>query len=480
MSNFQFKIEDRSTTFDEKDVWADDKLGFCDDAARRLNAIVSGQELPLTICLNGTWGSGKTFFLTRFVENYNKRKPEGRAVYFNAWQDDFLDDPLLAIIGQLKKVIKGDSKSLSIYQKIKSAGLPCLLKGGISIAKQLVATKTNISIDKIKDDIGSSKEKDLFDQYHEMNATRDILRMSIAEFARETFESTKKPLLFVVDELDRCRPTFAIEVLERIKHLFNVPHLVFLIGADLGQLGKSIKAVYGDIDSVDYLHRFLDIEVKLPVVDKLQYVYALWEEYRLEKTLAQYRVAPGRQGSMIEAFASFVKYRNVTLRQIEKCVRTYALLAMSRNNATCNWALLAAIAVVFKVTDPEAYVKFIRMEFRLGELIDSLYPNAEYDDIDRQQSVYNVVSHLIQVAYYSSENSTDHLKLEEVRKAKNEAGMVAFDSDVMPKCFQKCTGERLAEFYRFIFRDASIHYQNEFKIVPQILSQMHNGLEFIV
>jgi hypothetical protein len=286
--------------------------------------------------------------------------------------------------------------------------------------------------------------------------------------------------LFVVDELDRCRPTFAIEVLERIKHLFNVPHLVFLIGADLGQLGKSIKAVYGDIDSADYLHRFLDIEVKLPVADKLQYVYALWEEYRLEKTLAQYRVAPGRQGSMIEAFASFVKYRNVSLRQIEKCVRTYVLLAMSRNNATCNWALLAAIAVVFKVTDPEAYVKFIRMEFRLGELIDSLYPNAEYDDIDRQQSVYNVVSHLIKVAYYSSENSTDHLKLEMVRKAKNEAGKVTFDSDVMPKCFQKCAGERLAEFYRLIFRDASIHYQNEFKIVPRILSQMHNGLEFIV
>lgn len=81
MSNFQFKIEDRSTIFDEKDVWADDKLGFCDDAARRLYGIVSGQELPLTICLNGAWGSGKTFFLTRFVENYNKRKPEGRAVY---------------------------------------------------------------------------------------------------------------------------------------------------------------------------------------------------------------------------------------------------------------------------------------------------------------------------------------------------------------------------------------------------------------
>lgn len=479
MSNFQFKIEDRSTIFDEKNVWGDDKLGFCDDAARRLNAIVSGQELPLTICLNGAWGSGKTFFLTRFVENYNKRKPEGRAVYFNAWQDDFLDDPLLAIIGQLKNVIK-EASDTELYESIKSAALPCLTKIGLSISKQVAKKVTGIDIDTIDvDDLRSDAEK-LFKQYHEMDVSRKNLRKAIEKLTDETWKATGKPLLFVVDELDRCRPTFAIEVLERIKHLFNVQHLVFLIGADLGQLGKSIKAVYGDIDSADYLHRFLDIEVKLPVADKLQYVYALWEEYRLEKTLAQYRVAPDRQGSMIEAFASFVKYRNVSLRQIEKCVRIYALLAMSRNNATCNWALLAAIAVVFKVTDPEAYAKFIRMEFRLGELIDSLYPNAEYDDIDRQQSVYNVVRHLIQVAYYSSENSTDHLKLEMVRKAKNEARKVAFDSDVMPKCFQKCAGERLAEFYRFIFRDASIHYQNEFKIVPQILFQMHKGLEFIV
>lgn len=478
MSNFQFKIEDRSTIFDEKDVWADDKLGFCDDAARRLYGIVSWQELPLTICLNGAWGSGKTFFLTRFVENYNKRKPEGRAVYFNAWQDDFLDDPLLAIIGQLKKVIEVDSKASNIYQKIKSVVLPSLLKGGISIAKQIIASKTNISIDKIKDDIGSPIEKDLFDQYYEMNASRDILRMSIAEFARETFELTKKPLLFVVDELDRCRPTFAIEVLERIKHLFNVPHLVFLIGTDLGQLGKSIKAVYGDIDSADYLHRFLDIEVKLPVADKLQYVHALWEQYCLDSVLPSHGVHLNSQQCSISEFRQLIKFRDVTLRQIEKCVRTYALLAMSRNNAACQWALLAAIAVVLKVTDIDSYQKFIKMEFGLGELINELYPGATYKDIDDESGIYNMVQHLSKIAYFRSENSRTHGRLDEVKKAISENKGIIYDPEIMPKCFAECPTEQIASFYPYVFNE-NPRTAYVFRGVPAVLQQMDKGLQFI-
>lgn len=479
MSNFQFKIEDRSTTFDEKDVWADDKLGLCGDAAERLNGIVSGQELPLTISLNGAWGSGKTFFLTRFVENYNKRNPEGRAVYFNAWQDDFLDDPLLAIIGQLKKVIKGDSKSSSIYQKIKSAVLPCLLKGGISIAKQLVAAKTNISLDKIKDDIGSSKEKDLFDQYHEMNATRDILRMSIAEFARETFESTKKPFLFVVDELDRCRPTFAIEVLERIKHLFNVPHLVFIIGVDLRQLEKSIKAVYGDIDANDYLHRFFDIELRLSVPNKLQYVYRLWYEYQLEGALIKRGVDSGTQKITIEQFVQLIKFRSLTLRQIEKCIRTYALLALSYNNAACNWALLAAIAVVLKVIDVDSYQKFIKMEYGLGELINELYPGATYKDIDGENGIYNMVQHLSKIAYFRSENSRVHERFDVVKMAISENKGVVYDSEIMPMCFAESSAAQIASFYTYVFNE-NPRTTYAFRGVSAVLQQMDKGLQFIV
>ena len=476
MAAFQFKLEDRSTTFDEKDVWADDCFKDRDDVSRHLYGIVSGQERPLTICLNGEWGSGKTFFLTRFAENYNKRKPEGRAIYFNAWQDDFLDDPLVAIISQLRNVVK-DSES-TIYDSIKNAAAPCLAKIGLSIAKQVTKKVTGVDVDDIELNDLKAKSEALFERYNAMDASRKLLREAIAKLAEATWQATEKPLLFIVDELDRCRPTFAIELLERIKHLFCVPHLVFIVGVDLRQLEKSVKAVYGDIDANDYLHRFFDIELRLPVPNKLLYVYRLWQEHQLEHTLLHRGVDVDSQRYVINEFAKLVQFRNLTLRQIEKCVRTYALLAMSRNNSACQWALLAAIAVVLKVTDVDSYQKFIKMEYKLGELINELYPGATYKDIDDESGIYNMVQHLSKIAYFRSENSRAHDKLDGLKRAISENKGVIFDPEIMPKCFAECSPGQIATFYPYVFND-NPRMAYAFKGVPAVLQQMNNGLQFI-
>jgi len=476
MSAFQFKLEDRSTTFDEKDVWADDCFKDRDDVSRHLDGIVSGQERPLTICLNGEWGSGKTFFLTRFAENYNKKKPEGRAIYFNAWQDDFLDDPLVAIISQLRNVVK-DSES-TLYDSIKSAAAPCLAKIGLSIARQVTKKVTGVDVDDIELDDLRTKPEALFERYNDMDASRKLLRESLAKLSEATWQATGKPLLFIVDELDRCRPTFAIELLERIKHLFCVPHLVFIVGVDLRQLEKSVKAIYGDIDANDYLHRFFDIELRLPVPDKLQYVYRLWEEHQLEDVLKQRGVDSGTQSSMVDEFARLIKFRNLTLRQIEKCVRTYALLAMSPARPSCQWALLTAIGVVLKVTDVDSYQKFIKMEYKLGELIDELYPGATYKDIEDESGIYNMVQHLSKIAYFRSANSRAHEKLEGVKRAISEKKMALFDPEIMPKCFVECSPNQIATFYSYVFDDNS-RMAYAFKGISAVLQQMNNGLQFI-
>ena len=477
MSNFQFKIEDRSTTFDEKDVWADDCFNDRDDVSRHLHGIVSGQERPLTICLNGEWGSGKTFFLTRFAENYNKRKPEGRAIYFNAWQDDFLDDPLLAIVSQLQHVVKNEADS-NIYASIKNAAAPCLAKIGLSIAKQVTKKVTGVDVDEIELDDLKSKPERLFEQYHEMDTSRKLLREALGELSETVWQETGKPLLFIVDELDRCRPTFAIELLERIKHLFCVQHLVFIVGVDLRQLGQSIKAVYGDIDANDYLHRFFDVELRLPIPNKLVYVYRLWGEHQLEDVLRRRGVDCISQRTMVEEFAQLIKFRNLTLRQIEKCVRTYALLAMSQNNAACKWALLAAIAVVLKVTDIDSYQKFIKMEYKLGELINDLYPEATYKNIDEESGIYNMVQHLSKIAYFRSENSRSHRKLDELKMAISENKGIVFDPEIMPKCFAEGEPNQIATFYSYVFNER-VQMTYGFKGVPAVLEQMNKGLQFI-
>ena len=71
-------------------------------------------------------------------------------------------------------------------------------------------------------------------------------------------------MVFFVDELDRCRPTYAVELLERIKHLFEVDNIVFVLALSTGQLESSIRSLYGDgLDAPGYLRRFIDLEYPL-------------------------------------------------------------------------------------------------------------------------------------------------------------------------------------------------------------------------
>lgn len=473
----QLKLQDRSTEFDVEDVWSDDLLRNRDEAGRKLYTIISNQERPFTICLNGSWGSGKTYFLTRFVENYNHRAPVGRAIYFNAWKDDYLDDPLVAIICQLKNIVKDNEASL--YEQVKKAAIPFLARTGLTITKQIVKKVSGVDLSELAVEDLETQSEILFRQYEGVSASRDTLVKVIGRLAEETWKATQKPLLFVVDELDRCRPTFAIELLERIKHLFCVPHLVFLIGVDVCQLESSIKSVYGEIDAHDYLHRFFDVELRLPEADKMEFVYALWSEHGLESILQRRGVDVNSQRTMLDEFAHLIKYRHITLRQIEKCVRTYALLALSQTNASCRWALLAAIAVVLKVTAPEHYQKFIGMDYSLGSLIDILYPGLVFKDADSEHGVFSMIQHLSKITYHVDDQSSGHKKFAAIKEALSQNGEIRFDAEIMPKAFETCSSVELRSFYSYVVQDERALMMCEYRGVPRILEQLDKGLQFI-
>ena len=65
----------------------------------------------------------------------------------------------------------------------------------------------------------------------------------------KTAEFTSKKLVFLIDELDRCRPTYAVETIEKIKHLFSVPGIIWVLVMNKEQIESSIQKVYGTINS---------------------------------------------------------------------------------------------------------------------------------------------------------------------------------------------------------------------------------------
>ena len=171
-TTFQLKQPDYSADIPETgDLWKKDKLDR-KAAAERLVNMIAGQVGPLVVGLNGRWGEGKTFFLKRFQKMYENQK--GCAVYFNAWQDDFLDDPLLSLLSQLRKSIDGLPQD-TLVDSVKQAVLPVLKHAGVALFKSFVKNAAKIDIDAISTEELETRTEKLIDEYATASTSRDEL-----------------------------------------------------------------------------------------------------------------------------------------------------------------------------------------------------------------------------------------------------------------------------------------------------------------
>lgn len=275
------------------------------------------------INLKGQWGTGKTYFLGNLAQQL--RNSNHKVVEFDAWRADPDVDPLISLIAAIKKEIKPDLKRGSqigeLYGKVsKSAGTFAaaigkgLVKQGAKWAigeaaeeiEQLLEEAEFFGLD--KDDVTKALEATEKETKSSI-ATTKLEIASAANFAREVKSANTKqeaikafsesfekiaqayadregcegPFYIFVDELDRCRPTFAIEVLERINHLFDVKGVVFVIGTDSDELEHSIKAVYGsEFGSRSYLNRFFSFTYNLYEPDKLELINFIAKKYDLK------------------------------------------------------------------------------------------------------------------------------------------------------------------------------------------------------
>ncbi len=249
--------------------WADDVLDR-NRLAERLTNLIQNQSAPFTFSIHGNWGTGKTFLLKRWQKDLEN---EGfKAVYFNAWEDDFSGDPLLAILGQMSESFKEDGLK-DLARRAAEVAVPLIRENALGVLR----ATTGVPL-KVHQDQG---QKAFLEAYLEQRSTKEKLKKRLAEMSAKVVDETKHPMVFIIDELDRCRPTFAIELLERVKHIFDVPNLVFVFGLNRDELSKSLQSVYGKIDSDVYLRRFFDMEFTLPEVDTKSFAGHLIEKFEL-------------------------------------------------------------------------------------------------------------------------------------------------------------------------------------------------------
>ena len=265
------------------------------ECGEALTEFVLSARDSLVVCIDAPWGQGKTTFLKMWEQHL--KNSDIPTLYFNAWESDFSDDALVCLIGEISTSIKelsktGDeSKALEYLGKTKDFGI-ALLKRTVPVAAK-VATAGALDLDKMSEqaisEFTESIAKEQLEKYENSKNSIKSFREAITGLASSvTNPENPKPLVFIIDELDRCRPNYAIEILEKAKHLFNVDNIIFVLGADKEQLGSSIKAIYGEgLDVNGYLRRFMDFDYVLPPPDKGLFVKALFNKFSFSEYFAK-------------------------------------------------------------------------------------------------------------------------------------------------------------------------------------------------
>lgn len=280
-------IKNKLIQIDEEDIFANDLLDRKDTIEDLSKLIISNKE-PFVFSINASWGSGKTTFI-KLWQTYLKKECDVHSIYFSAWEDDFSKEPLISILGELNTYIEKNfeddtpiknnfNKAKEFSVKVLKRGIPGFIKG---------ATAGLVDADAgFEQAIGAMTEqtaKALIDNYSSDKNVLTEFKKAIEKVLDEM--DSEKPFVIFIDELDRCRPVYAIELLERIKHVFGIKNLIFVLSIDKKNLAESIKSQYGNIDTDNYLRRFIDLEYNLSNHSVDKFCDVMYKRFNLEDTL---------------------------------------------------------------------------------------------------------------------------------------------------------------------------------------------------
>ena len=278
-------------------TFIDDKIGR-NPKVFKFISLINRINSSCSISLDGSWGSGKTIFVKQVkmvLDALNQYKAKSDftnqqeeavktvftrltdkntsidsikphvCVYYDAWENDSDTDPLISLV-------HGIVKDFSCGYKFEHA--PDLGKVAASLAMGFSSAITNVDVHQIFEDCHFTNDLEEFEKTKELEQT-------ISEMLDSLLPEHGDRLIIFIDELDRCKPTFAVKLLERVKHYFTNEKITFVFSTNVKELSNTIKNLYGSNFNADrYLDKFFDLRLSLPPIDISEYLSKLgyWEE----------------------------------------------------------------------------------------------------------------------------------------------------------------------------------------------------------
>lgn len=270
-------LELKPTYHNLLDTLTRDTIGRNKDV-RMFADIINSISDACSIALDGSWGSGKTFFIKQtkmlldannpFVQSTNEDDREAIklacsfrkemefdtqvSVYYDAWENDNDSEPILSLIYSIVSSVDTD---------FAFSNNTTLLKKAAAVLEFFTDKNWQAVIDSFK---GNSPFEEIKRGKEIQNEIREFLDSLLAERGNR--------LVVFIDELDRCKPSYAVKLLERIKHYFDNDRITFVFSINALELQHTIKKHYGErFDACRYLDRFFDLRISIPKPDMLKF-----------------------------------------------------------------------------------------------------------------------------------------------------------------------------------------------------------------
>lgn len=339
------------------EAWQDDKLERFRLAAY-LNTVISSITQPFVINISAPYGTGKTFFLKNW---HRQLQDEGyRVVYLNASETEISGDPVIALVSAIREQVMSNStdQQFKAFESLMEAASPYILRRQTPGQEKRAG-----NVEQLSSDTHQARERIT---RHEavmgsMREFRSGLVHFLAQMASAEPDPRRHKLIVLIDELDRCRPAYLLELLETLRHLFLVPGVIAVLAADQQHLKQAVSGVYGgESGGEGYLRKFIDWELALPEPSYRTFARHLYDTFRIADAGI---FIPGREpfrgeDHLIEGFAFFADLCNLTLRQQHHCFTNINIAARGMGRDCQPFGFLLGALTALKMSYGQEIRKF--------------------------------------------------------------------------------------------------------------------------
>lgn len=347
----------------EEGIWpcSEDLLGRHKEI-ENISPVLLNAQAPLVFAIDAPWGGGKTTFIKLWQQYFNTQGQV--SLYLNCWENDFVDDPLLPMLSVFDDWLSTSdnnsepNKAWEVAKKLT----PGILKS-TAVAAAKIATFGGLDLEKeyekVIADMAGGTVDSLVDSFNVKKKVLTEFKTQITK-AMEALPDEQQNLIIFIDELDRCRPTYAIEVLERMKHLFDIERVVFVLAVNREQLVNSLQGVYGSsFDGKHYLKRFVDLDYQLRTPDQRAYLKTRLGQDDIKNYFSLRKEGGVELDNMQMLLNELVHRFDYQLRDIDQLIMRLRLILRSiPKEHFLDVAVLVAL-LVLRNQNPKLYEKYV-------------------------------------------------------------------------------------------------------------------------